>query len=155
MQDRLLSLVLVVCALFVGGCNMQIFGTEVSSPKTDAQRPNNVTVYLTVKDEGEPVGYLNKSNFTAYENGRLLDAKEVSLRLLPRDELALGHALLLLDLAGTPSDMELTRIARGAAHFVEKVSTTQAVTVVAFDGTERAREIGRYAKVEAPTKRPL
>lgn len=155
MKDRLFSLVLVVCALCFGGCSVNMFGAEVSSPKTDARPPNNVTVYLTVKDEGQPVGYLNKANFKAYENGLLLDSEQVGLQLLPRDQLATGHTLLLLDLAGSPSDMELTRIARGAAHFVEKVTTTQAVTVVAFDGTERAREIGRYAKVEAPTKRPL
>jgi hypothetical protein len=148
----LLVLLILLCC---GGCGSQLFGAKIETAKVVAESPSHVTAYVSVNDSGEPVGYLNKSNFSVYEDGVLLDADQVELVLLDRDDLAVGQTVLLLDLSETPSDEELHSISRGAAHFVEKVTTTQSVIVLAFDGSERPREVGRYARVESPEKRPL
>ncbi len=153
-NKHLLALVTLI-AFFLSGCGLFSLGADVTTAKTEAQKPNDLTVYVTVADEGEPVGYLGPSNFEIYENEVLLEREKIGLRLLPRDKIASAHTVLLLDLSGSPEEKDLARISRGAAHFVEKVSVTQPVTVVAFDGTARAREVATFSKVASVTKRPL
>jgi len=130
-------------------------GAKVETNNTIAKPPSDVTVYVSVKDSGKPVGHLSADNFHIYENDVLLSESEIGLRLLSRDTVAAGFTVLLLDLSGAPSAQELARIGRGAAHFVQKVSTTQPVTVVAFDGSPRAREVARFSRVEQSTKRDM
>lgn len=159
-MHRLFLVLLVTQSCFLFGCGASIlggsvFGASVETNKTVAKPPSDVTVYVSVKDSAEPVGYLTADNFEIYENDVRLDQKEIGLRMLPRNSVASGHTVLLLDLSGPPEEKELKRISRGAAQFVEKVSTTQSVTVVAFDGTERAREVARFSRVETSAKRPL
>lgn len=146
---------LVVFATLLGACSTLPFGADVKTAETVAEPPGDVTVHVTVEDDGEPVNYLSTSNFEIQENGVALDAEEIGLRLLPREKYAAGHTVLLLDLSGKPTPEELHRIARGASHFVEKVSTSQAVTVVAFDGSPRPRKIAEFSRVDVSTKRPL
>lgn len=155
MTNRLLRLLLLSLSLSTASCGMHLFGAELKTAKTEATAPGEVTVYVSVRDGDDPVGYLNKGDFKVYENGVPLDSDKVGLRLLPRDQIAVGHTILLLDLSDAPSPQELQRISGGAAQFVEKVTTTQAVTVLAFDGSERPKEVASYAQVSTPTKRPL
>lgn len=130
-------------------------GVSVQMSKTLAKPPASVLVYLSVEDRGKPVDSLGASNFSVYENDVLLDSKTTHLQLLPRDTVADGHTVLLLDLSGEIDRTLLNRIARGAEQFVEKVSTTQAVTVLVFDGSKEARLVARFPKVEAVEERPL
>lgn len=130
-------------------------GVSVETAKTTAKPPSNVSLYLTVKNEGEPVAYLTGSDFHIYENDVLLDRSQIGFRLLSRDKLASGATVVILDLSDNPDKNELHRISRGVAHFVEKVSTSQPVIVIAFDGSERPRKVAEFAKVSVSTKRPL
>ncbi len=157
-MNQIVLLFSIWLSLGLGGCGGSVlgaFGADIETNQTIAKPPSNVTAFVTVEDSGDPVGYLGASNFQIYENDVLLDSHEIGLRLLSRSSVAAGYTVLLLDLSGAPSNAELKRISRGAAHFVEKISTTQAVTIVAFDGAERPRVVAKYSRVETSTKRPL
>lgn len=158
--NRIVLFLLIALAALLSGCGrpilgVSVFGSNAKTDKTIARPPSDVTVFVSVEDSGDPVGYLSADNFEVYENDVLLNHQEIGLRMLSRNSLAAGHTILLLDLSGAPDEKELSRINRGASHFVEKVSTTQSVTVVAFDGSERAREIARFSRVETSTKRDV
>jgi hypothetical protein len=159
-MNRIVFLLALALASLLGACGrpilgVSVFGASAHADKVFAKAPSDVTAFVTVKDAGDPVSSLSADNFEIYENSVLLNQKEIGLRMLPRNSEARGHAIVLLDLSGPPDEKELKRINRGAAHFVEKVSTTQSVTVVAFDGSERAREVARFSRVETSTKRDL
>lgn len=159
-MNRIVLVLALLLTVLLGACGrpvlgVSVFGASASTDKVVAKASSDVTAFVSVKDAGDPVASLSVDNFEIYENKVLLSHKEIGLKLLPRNPLAAGHTIVLLDLSGTPDEKELKRINRGAAHFVEKVSTTQSVTVVAFDGSERAREVARFARVETSTKRDL
>lgn len=130
-------------------------GVSVQTAKTVTKAPGNVLIYVAVEDGDKPVDNLSASNFDVYENDLLLDRASTHLELLPRDTAADGHTVLLLDLSGNITDKDVTRITRGAEHFVEKVSTTQAVSVLVFDGSPDTRLVARFPRVETAEKRPL
>lgn len=154
-MNRAFSLLCLPCLAFLtGGCG-GLFGVSVTPHRTIATPPSNVLVYLSVELDGKPVDHLARTNFKVYENDVLLDPREIHLRLLPRDSVADGHTVLLLDLSGDIAPDDLEMIARGATHFVEKVSTTQAVTVLAYDGATEVRVVERYPKVEVSQKRAV
>lgn len=150
----LLTLIMLAAPL-LGGCGSLLSGVQVQSEKTIAKPPGSVIVYLRVKDGDEPVAHLTKNNFEIYENGVLLDRAGLHIELLPRDTAAAGHTVLLLDLSGELDQSDLNRIARGAGHFVQKVSTTQSVSVLVFDGSEKPRLVARFPKVDAEEQREL
>ncbi len=157
MTHKIVVFLSTLVAIASTGCagNVPFLSAKVDLNETVAAPPGEVNAFLSVRDGTKPVAHLSRDNFEIYENGVRLSNEEIGLRLLPRDEVSDGFTVLLLDLSGSPSQMELTRIARGAAQFVEKVSTTQPVAVVAFDGSERAREVARFARVDAPVKRAV
>lgn len=155
MTYKILTLLGLLAVSNLACSSMPFLGPEVTTVKTIAEAPSEVRVFLTVSDRGRPVPHLATNHFEVYENGVLLDNDGIDLRMLPLDEMAEGYTVLLLDLSGSPSDGELSRISRGAAQFAEKVTTTQAVTVVAFDGSDRAREVARFTRVEEAVKREL
>jgi len=128
---------------------------SVDTAKTVTKAPGNVLIYVSVEDGGKPVDNLSASNFDVYENDLLLDRGSIHLELLPRDTAADGHTVLLLDLSGNINEKDVVRISRGAEQFVEKVSTTQAVSVLVFDGSTETRLVARFPRVEVSEKRPL
>ncbi len=147
---------LLLLSLSLSGCGVsQLFGVNVESHATFATPPNHVNVVVTVRDGKEPVDHLDANAFQVSEDDVVLDNKKIDLTLLPKDEHTQELAVLLLDLSGPPSDSELARIRRGAAHFVEKVSVTQPIIVVAFDGNQRPREVARYSRVDRATERTV
>ncbi len=154
MRLQTLCLLLFLCVP-LGGCSFLGMGVQVETTKTSVAPPSNISVYLTVKNAGEPVGYLTASDFQIYENDVLLDNSQIGFRLLPRDNFGSGATVVILDLSDNPDKNELHRISRGAAHFVEKVSTSQQVIVIAFDGSERPRKVAEFPRVSQETKRPL
>ncbi len=156
MTNRLQTLCLILfLSVPLGGCSFLGMGVQVETAQTKVAPPSNISIYLTVRNGGEPVGYLTASDFQIYENDVLLENSQIGFRLLPRDELASGATVVILDLSDNPDKNELHRISRGAAHFVEKVSTSQQVIVIAFDGSERPRKVAEFARVSRETKRPL
>lgn len=150
--SRLLTLFFFTFSL--AGCSA-LSGVSVKTQKTLAKSPGNVLIYISVEDGGEPIDYLSAGNFDIYENGLLLDRAGINLELLPRDAAADGHTVLLLDLSGNIDEKDLARMSRGAAQLVEKVTTTQAVTVLVFDGSPETRLVARFPQVETAEKRPL
>lgn len=150
------SWLLVAISLGVSGCGFGgLFGLTVHTQKTIARPPANVQVIVNVADGKQPVSQLAEHNFDVYENDLHLDRDQIGLRLLPKDSLTAGMTVLLLDVSGSPDENTLRRIERGATHFVERVSVTQSVTVVAFDGSPRPREVARFSKVEQATERAV
>lgn len=155
-STRISILTPLLLTLLLSGCGIgNYFGTRLSSVQTVTEPPNRVTVFVTVKDGKEPIGGLAEHNFSLYEDGVRLNNGEIGLNLLPRDTVAAGFTVLLVDLSGRPSDADLNRIERGAAHFVEKVTVTQPVTIVAFDGSARPRQVASYAQVKESVKRDI
>jgi len=155
MTPRFLQLLVLILCLPLGGCSLLGLGPQVRARHVAAKPPADITAYVSVVDGDTPVSYLDASNFQISENGVVLDPSETGLRLLPRDSIAVGVTVLLLDLSGSPDEKALARIERGAATFVEKVTSTQPVIVLAFDGSSRPREVTRFGKVEREVKRPL
>ena len=148
--------VCLILSLFLPGCGIgSLFGMRVQAHEVVTNPPSQVNVIVTVQDGHAPVPDLGESNFEIYEDGLLLDKNEIRLRLVAKDELTSALTVLLLDLSGDPSATELKRMQRGASHFVEKVSVTQPVFVVAFDGSQRPREVARFSKVERATEREV
>lgn len=157
MSMNLSPLARLVFALFlplVTGCG-SLTGVTVKTAKTVTKAPGNVLIYVSVEDGDKPVDNLSASNFDVYENDLLLDRASTNLELLPRDTAADGHTVLLLDLSGSITEKDVARISRGAETFVEKVSTTQAVSVLVFDGSPDVRLVARFPRVEQAEKRPI
>jgi|GEM_PF-697909 len=154
-MSRLVRLLLPLLALVtLTGCGA-LSGVSVQTAKTVTKAPGNVLIYVSVEDGDKPVDNLSASNFDVFENDLLLDRASTHLELLPRDTAADGHTVLLLDLSGDIGEKDLTRISRGAAQFVEKVSTTQPVSVLVFDGSPETRLVARFPRVDVAEKREL
>jgi hypothetical protein len=151
---RYARLFILLFGLLGPGCSW-LSGVKVETARTVTRPPATVMVYLSVEERGEPVDHLETDNFQIYENDVLLPKKDLHLRLMPLEKVADGHTVLLIDLSGDIRPKDLRRIERGAAQFVKSVSTTQAVTVLVFDGSEGARLVARFPKVDAPTERPV
>lgn len=152
---KVLRLVLLALCLPLAGCSVLGLGVAVETGKVQATPPSDIIVYVTVQDGDEPVAQLSASEFQVYENDVLLNHEDIALRLLPREDIASGATVVLLDLSGDPDAIELKRISRGAAHFVKKVSTTQPVIVVAFDGSPTPRKVAHFSRVSSEMDRPL
>jgi hypothetical protein len=153
-MSRFSSFASLVLLLASTGCGL-FSGVRVKTAQTIVKPPANVSLYVSVEDQGEPIDYLDDGSFQIYENDVLLNSADVGLRLLPRDGISVGHTVLLLDLGGTRDAAALEQLAKGAAHFVEKVSVTQDVTVLGFDGAAGARRIATFARVSEPTPREM
>lgn len=153
-MSRLVLFVLLLLLPTLGGCGA-LSGVSVQTAKTVTKAPGNVLIYVSVEDGDQPIDSLSANNFDVYENDLLLDRASTHLEILPRDTAADGHSVLLLDLSGDITEKDLTRISRGATQFVEKVSTTQAVSVLVFDGSPETRLVARFPRVEAAEKRTL
>lgn len=145
--------VLVIAGLGALGCGL-FAAARVEAVKTVVEQPGLVSVYLSVERDGKPIDYLHEKNFELFENGVAL-GKDVGMRLLPRDRHADGHTVLLLDLSGAPDAELLRRIAKGAGHFVEKVTTTQSVTLAVFDGSPKIKRVASYPRVAERQERPI
>src|SRR5690606_27645119 len=99
-MSRLHTYLLLLSSLLLSGCGMPLLsGAKVETNNTIAKPPSDVTVYVSVKDSGKPVGHLSADNFHIYENDVLLSESEIGLRLLSRDTVAAGFTVLLLDLS--------------------------------------------------------
>jgi hypothetical protein len=145
MNLRSLSL-LSLFGLFQMGCGLLGSGVEVRSVSSSVQRPSNVAIYVAVEDEKLPVGGLEAKNFQIYEDDVPVDATHSKLTLLSRDDVAVHHAVVLIDLSGSPDEATRNSIAKGASHLVEKLRQDQGVTVLGFDGSPKLHPLGEFPR---------
>jgi hypothetical protein len=145
MNFRSLSL-LSLFGFFQMGCGLLGSGVEVRSVNSSVQKPSNVAIYVAVEDENLPVGGLEAKNFQIYEDDVPVDATHSKLTLLNRDDVAVHHAVVLIDLSGSPDEATRTSIAKGASHLVEKLRQDQGVTVLGFDGSPKLHPLGEFPR---------
>lgn len=118
------------------------YGVQIHTVAASVQRPANVAAYLEISDGGAPLANLGADAFHVYEDGRLLDAQQIGLALLPRDAVAARRALLLVDVTG-----DKTGLSKAVTAFVQ--AAKQPVSVYAFDGSPKIRRVepGQLAAV--------
>jgi hypothetical protein len=133
------------------GCGLLGGGVEVRSVQSSVQRPSNVALYVAVEDENLPVGGLEAKNFQIYEDDTPVDATHSKLTLLNRDDVAVHHAVVLVDLSGSPDAATRSRIAKGVSHLVEKLQQDQGVTVLGFDGSPKLHALGEFVRAIDPS----
>lgn len=143
---RGLVTVFTLCSAFAaGGCAL-FGGLRADAVASTAEPPANVAVYLSVRDGKEPITDLSAGNFQLLENGQPLSSTDTGLTLLQRDTVALHRVLLLVDISTAKEAGARVQLSRGVASFVESVRKTQAVTVMAFDGSAEPQLVAEYAQ---------
>jgi hypothetical protein len=134
-------------ALSCSACQL-LGGLQVDAVETHAEKPSNVTVYLSVRDSGVPLTDLQAEQFRLTENETPLDAAQVGLRLLDRNLVAEHRVLVLLDLSGPIKDSgALALLATQVAPLVERLRTEHEVSLYGFDGSEELTLLGDFARV--------
>lgn len=136
-----------VFGLLSVGCGM-FGGVHVRPVNSSVQKPSNIAVYVAVDDQQDPVGGLEAKNFQIFEDGVLVDADHSKLTLLNRDDVALHHTVVLVDLSGNPNDATKQGIARGVGNLVQKLQVTQGVTVLGFDGSDNLHPMGEFVRAK-------
>ncbi len=142
---KLSSLFLIpVFGMLSVGCGM-FGGVHVRPVNSSVQKPSNVAVYVAVEDDG-PIDGLEPKNFQVYEDGVLVGSDHSKLTLLNRDDVAVHHTVVLVDLSGTPNEATKRGIAKGVSNLVQKLQTTQGVTVLGFDGSDTLHPMGEFVR---------
>jgi hypothetical protein len=140
------SLILVLClSWLLSGCGL-LGGLRAEAVAVSAQKPSNVAVYAAIQHGGKPVTGLTESSFQVYEDGQAIEPGITQQTLLPTDVAAAHHALLLVDMSGDLSPDERERLAEATGRFVTRVRKTQPVSVHAFDGSPRIRQVASYSR---------
>src|SRR6187200_342693 len=136
--------VLLLILALVTGCQFALGGVEVQPVRSSVQKPSNIAIYVAIKDGDQPLTDLDESNFSVFENDKLIDKSQAQLRLLEQDTVAVHHVLLLLDLSGDLDASTEARLASAVEGFVQSVAKTQNVSVFGFDGSTQIRALGEY-----------
>ncbi len=134
-------------ALGLSGCSRDLTVTRINS---DEKKPNNVWVFFTVEDEGEPVAGLAAEDFDIYEDDKLVSQYESKQTIQNPEVAAVMYTMLLLDMSGSVTESgESEAIVNAAEVFSEKVGATQKVGVWAFDGGEDIFSVVRFTEAKA------
>lgn len=131
-------------ACLMSGCTLG--GLHAEPVAVSAQKPSNVAAYVAVYQGDHAARGLTEKSFQVYEDGQAIDPGTTQQTLLPRDLVAAHHAVLLVDMSGELSDDEQKRLAEAAGRFVTRARKGQDVSVYAFDGGPRLRQVGSYPK---------
>jgi len=132
--------------LLLGGCQFAMGGVELKPVHSSVQKPSNVAVYVAVSDGDEPLDELDESHFTVFENDNRLDKTQTQLTLLERDQVAVHHVLLLVDLSGQLTEPSRASLKRALEGFAETVTKTQGLSIFAFDGGTEIWNLGEFPK---------
>lgn len=119
---------------------------NVEPVATTSQRPSNVGAYVAVSDGDEPLTDLEPSSFSVYENDQLVPSEQTQLTLLDRNLVAAHHTVLLIDMSQAHEPESRSVAAKAALGFVQKLSSIQAVTVFAFDGSPTLVQIAAVTR---------
>lgn len=136
--------VLLLFLAVLSGCQFALTSVEVEPVHSSVQKPSNVALYVAIKDGKEPLTDLDESNFTVYENDKLVEESQARLTLLNRDTAAIHHVLLLLDLSGALDQSQLEALEAAVAGFVQSVTKAESVSVFGFDGGTELRKLGEF-----------
>lgn len=149
-----LSILLLATSL-IGCASSQV---RVDSRGVFAQKPSNVSAYLSITAEGKPLTELKAEDFKIYEDENLVPATHSGQVLLDK-ELAHAHrTLVLVDYSAATNEDVRGELASALSFFVDRVRKTQAVLVYAFDGREKIRlvaDLPKKPEASSPEKRFL
>ncbi len=127
------------------GCGI-FRNVRVEPLATTTQRPSNVGAYVAVNDGDQPLDELQPSNFSVYENGKLVPSEQSQLTLLDRNLVAAHHVVLLVDMSLAQEQEARTLAAKAALGFVQKLTPHEGVSVFAFDGSATLVQIATVAR---------
>ncbi|HEU5075719.1 MAG TPA: hypothetical protein VFU02_16115 [Polyangiaceae bacterium] len=136
--------VLLLFLAVLSGCQFALTSVEVKPVHSSVQKPSNVALYVAIKDGKEPLTDLDESNFTVYENDKLVEESQAQLTLLNRDIAAIHHVLLLLDLSGPLDQSQIQALEGAVSGFVQSVTKAESVSVFGFDGGTELRKLGEF-----------
>ncbi len=136
-----------LATLLLAGCGSNLTVTRINSAE---KKPNNVWVFFTVEKRDEPVAGLEASDFTIYEDEKVVSEFESKQVILNPDVAAVMYTLLLVDVSGSITESgESDRLVDAAQRFTEKVGATQKVGVYAFDGDEQIHSVVPFTEAKA------
>jgi hypothetical protein len=135
-----------LAAVALSGCTLMGSGVRVEPVAVSAQKPGNVALYVAVSQQGSAVIGLDKQAFKVFENDVQLDNDQVKLTLLPTATSATRRVALLVDMSKTLNADERKSMTDALRPFIVKLRQREAVSLYAFDGTEKAHWITDYAR---------
>lgn len=140
------SFVFFSAALLTAACAPGLSLTRIEGA---TQRPSNVALFYAVDHRGDPVPDLIATDFSIYEDGKLVSIDESRQTILNPEVAAVHYTLVLVDMSAsvTASD-QLPEIAAAATQFVGDVGKQQRVAVYAFDGGRDLYEISPFQASE-------
>ena len=147
MLRAILSRGLLAASLLTAvGCKKPLTVSRINSAEA---KPNNVWVFFTVEDEGEPVAGLTAEDFDIYEDEGLVSKFESQQVIQNPEVAAVMYTLLLLDMSGSITESgEADTVVDAAHQFSEKVGKTQKVGVYAFDGGKDIASVVRFTEAK-------
>lgn len=141
-----LPLALCSAALFaLNGCGLA-GSMNVEPVAVSTQKPGNVALFVAVSAHGQSVVGLDKQAFRIYENGVALDSDQVKLTLLPTAGSATQRVALLVDMSKTVGAEDKKSLALALRSFIVRLRQREAVSLYAFDGSEKVHLVADYAK---------
>ncbi len=116
-----------------------------------SRKPSNVAVYFAVDDsDGEPVADLLASDFSIYEDGKLVSRDESRQSIINPEVAAVHYTLLLVDMSASVTESDqVGKIVEAATQFVDRVEPFQKVAVYAFDGSPELYEVTPFTESES------
>ncbi len=142
----------VIVALATCGCQL-LGGARITELATGSAKPGNVATLVSVTEKDKPVSGLPPSAFRISENDKTIDPETANLQLLEPARYAAFQTVLLVDISQAKDASARKQLAKAAGAFVRRVRLGQAVTVAAYDGSDKLRVVGDYpaeAKATAP-----
>ncbi len=140
------SVALCSAALFLlSGCGLA-GSMNVEPVAVSTQKPGNVALFVAVSQHGQSVVGLDKQAFRVYENDVALDSDQIKLTLLPTATAATQHAALLVDMSKTVGAEDKKSLALALRSFIVRLRQRQAVSLYAFDGSEKVHLVADYSK---------
>lgn len=143
------SFSLALATGLVAGCST----VELRRINSAEDEPNNVWVFFSVEQDGEPVPGLSADDFEIYEDNRLVSKFESRQVIQNPDVAAVMYTMLLLDMSGSITESgEAGALVDAAQLFTERVGQTQKVAVFAFDGGEKIRPVVNFTESARPVE---
>lgn len=141
-QWRVLSV--LTLAIVLQGCQLFFGGAQIKDVAFGSGKPSNVATLVSVTKGGKPVSALPPSAFAVEENDTPLSAETSRLSLLDVARYVAFHTVLLVDISQASQPQARVELAKAAASFVRRARLGQAVTVLAFDGSDQPKEVAEY-----------
>ncbi|HEX3775593.1 MAG TPA: hypothetical protein VHV51_14070 [Polyangiaceae bacterium] len=119
---------------------------NVEPVAVSTQKPGNVALFVAVSQHDQAVVGLDKQAFKVYENGVALDNSQIQLTLLPTNSAASQRVALLVDMSKSLNADDKKALSAALRSFIVRLRQREAVSLYAFDGTEKVHFVADYAK---------